>query len=56
MVLLIAGAILAILGLVLSVGLVVVKILLFVVLPILAVWWLFRWLFETGPRRGGEAA
>ena len=50
----VGGMILGLLGLVLSVGMVVVKIAIFVVLPIMLVWWLFRWLMDTGKKRGGE--
>ncbi len=54
-VLAIGAMILALLGMLLSVGMVVVKILVFVVLPILAVWLVFRWVMDSGRPRGGEA-
>ena len=50
----VGGMILGLLGLVLSVGMVVVKIGIFVVLPLLLVWGLYRWLMESGKKRGGE--
>ena len=50
----VGGMILGLLGLVLSVGMVVVKIGIFVVLPLMLVWWLFRWIMDTGKKRGGE--
>ena len=46
------GMILGLLGMLLSVGMVVVKIGLFVVVPLMLVWWLYRWLMESGRKRG----
>ena len=53
-VLAIGTMIIALLGMLLSMGLVVVKILIFVVLPILAIWALYRWVMATTKPRGGE--
>ena len=50
----VGGMIIGLLGLLLSVGMVVVKIGLFVVLPLMLIWWLYRWLMESGKKRGGE--
>ena len=55
-VLAIGAMILALLGMMLSVGVVVVKIAIFVVLPILLVWTIFRWVMQSGKPRGGEGA
>ena len=52
----VGGMILGLLGLVLSVGMLVVKIGVFVVLPLMLVWWLFRWLMATGKKGGEEGA
>ena len=52
----VGGMILGLLGLVLSVGMVVVKIGIFVVLPLMLVWWLYRWLMASGKKSGGEEA
>ena len=51
----VGGMIMALLSMVLMVGMVALKIFLFVVLPIMVVWWLFKWLFGWG-RNGGPTS